>query len=57
MMARLASPMSRAAGTVFPSTIPRPSSTIPSRTPVASTEKPSSFGSWPTRIMSAIPFM
>ena len=57
MTARLASPMRTAAGTVFPSTIPRTNSMIPSMTPVASTEKPSSFGSWPTRIVSAIPFM
>ena len=46
-----AAPHRLAVGT--PSTKPRASSIRPS----ASTEKPNSFGSWPTRIVSARPFM
>ncbi len=49
--------MAKASGTVFPSAMPCTSPTMPPTTSLALTEKPSSFGSWPTRIVRAMPFM
>ena len=50
-------PMARAAPTVSPSASPVTKPVSSSRKPSPSTENPKSFGSWPTRIVSASPFM
>ena len=57
MMASPATPMAKASGTVSPSATPRTKPLSSSRNESASMENPKSFGSWPTRIVRASPFM
>ena len=50
-------PTAAAAGTTAPSATPSTNPVTSPIRPSASTEKPNSFGSWPTRIVTASPFM
>ena len=50
-------PMAAEAATISPSTIPWTTAQHSPRNVSASTEKPSSLGIWPTRIVRARPFM
>jgi hypothetical protein len=49
--------MASEAVTVSPSRTPLKNARVSARRPVASVEKPNSFGSWPIRIVTASPFM
>ena len=51
------SPIATAAGTASPAAMPLAKPTASSIRPSASTEKPNSFGSCPTRMVNARPFM
>lgn len=51
------SPTARAATTASPALTPCTNATDSSTRPSASVEKPNSFGSWPTKIVNARPFM
>ena len=57
MMARDTRPMAADASTTSPSTTPWTTPMTSPMKPSASTENPSSFGSCPTRMVSARPFM
>ena len=50
-------PIANAAVTVSPLATPRRNPVSSSMNPSASTENPNSFGNWPTRIVTASPFM
>ena len=55
--ARPSTPTASAAPTVSPSRRPSTNAAVSSMRPFASVEKPNSFGSWPTRMVTASPFM
>ena len=55
--AMLNSPMAAAAGTTSPAATPCTNAWVSAMRPSASVEKPNSFGSWPTKIVRARPFM
>lgn len=50
-------PTTAAAGTASPLARPSTKPVASASSPSASTENPNSFGSWPTRMVSASPFM
>ena len=55
--AMLNNPMAAAAGTASPAARPWTNACASATSPSASVEKPNSFGSWPTKIVRARPFM
>ena len=57
IMNRLSTPIATAAPTAFPEVSPSTNARASLISPLASTEKPNSFGSCPTRIVRASPFM